>query len=166
MKPIALIIVLLTTLWDEFLHLLSYRSAGNPMPENVKDVYDAERYAKWQAYNRDKNRLAMISTAVSGLVTFVLLLLNAHAAIAPAGWNVYGQMIAVLLFQQLIDTVTGIAFEWHDTMKIEEKYGFNRTTRGTFIRDQIINFTISLALNVGLMAIFIKLYSAICTQIL
>ena len=46
MKPLALIIVLLTTLWDEFLHVLSYRSAANPMPDNVKDVYDAARYQK------------------------------------------------------------------------------------------------------------------------
>ena len=161
MKPLALIIVLLTTLWEEFLHLLSYRSAGNPMPDNVKDVYDAERYRKWQAYNQDKNRLAMVSTAVSGAVMFVLLLFNLHAAIVPAGWNVYGQMIAVLMFQQLVETVTGVGLEWIDTMKIEAKYGFNRTTPATFVRDQIINLVIGLGLNIGLMAVFIALYHAL-----
>ena len=161
MKPLALIIVVLTTLWEEFMHLLSYRSAGNPMPENVKDVYDDERYRKWQAYNREKNRLAMLSTAVGGAVMFVLLLFNVHAAVVPAGWNVYGQMIAVLLFQQLVDTVSGVGFEWHDTMKIEAKYGFNRTKAGTFVRDQIINLAISLLLSIGLMAMFIPLYQAL-----
>ena len=161
MKPLALAIVVVTTLWQEFLHLLSYRSAANPMPDNVKDVYDAERYAKWQAYNREKNWLAMLSTGASGFVMFFLLLFNAHAAIVPAGWGVYGQMAAVLLFQQLIDLVLDAAFGWHDTMKIEAKYGFNRTTPATFIRDQIINLVIALGLSIGLMAAFIALHQAL-----
>ena len=161
MKPIVLAIVVITALWQEFLHLLSYRSAGNPMPDNVKDVYDAERYAKWQAYNKDKNRLAMLSTAASALVMLLLLAFNVHVAITPAGWGVYGQMAAVLLFQHLVDTATDVAFEWHDTMKIEARYGFNRTTTATFIRDRIINFTVGLGLSIGLMAVFIALYCAL-----
>ena len=161
MKAICLIVVVLTTLWHEFLHLLSYRSGKNPMPENVKDVYDAERYAKWQSYNKDKNRLAMLSTGLSGLVMFLLMLFNAHAAVTPAGWNSYAQMIAVLVFQQLIDTFLGVVFDWYDTMKIEAEYGFNRTKTGTFVRDQIINFLISLFLSVGLMAAFIALHRAL-----
>ncbi|MBR3504235.1 MAG: M48 family metallopeptidase [Clostridia bacterium] len=161
MKTLCLIVVALTTLWQEFLHLLSYRSGKNPMPANVSDVYDAGRYAKWQAYNKDKNRLAMFSTGLSGLVMFFLLLFNAHAAVVPAGWNAYGQMIAVLVFQQLIDTAIGVAFDWYDTMKIEARYGFNRTKTGTFVRDQIINFCIGLILSVGLMAAFIALYRAL-----
>jgi len=161
MKPLCLILVALTALWQEFLHLLSWQSAANPMPDNVRDVYDADRYRKWQAYNRDKNRLAMLSTGVSALVTFLLLLFNVHAAVTPAGWSVYGQMVAVLAFQQIVDTALDVLFSWQDTMKIEAKYGFNRTTAGTFIRDQIINVVISLALSVGLMAAFIALHRAL-----
>lgn len=161
MKPLALIIVLLTTLWDEFLHVLSYRSAANPMPDNVKDVYDAERYQKWQSYNRDKTRLAMLSTGVSGLLMFILLLFNAHAAVVPADWSVYGQMIIVLLFQQVLETVFSVALNWVDTMKIEAKYGFNRTTTATFIRDQIINFVLEFGLSVGLMCAFVALHRAL-----
>ncbi|MBO4297591.1 MAG: M48 family metallopeptidase, partial [Clostridia bacterium] len=161
MKPLALTVVVITTLWEEFLHLLSYRSAANPMPDNVKDVYDAGRYAKWQSYNRDKNRLAMLSTGVGGLLMFALLLFDIHAAIVPAGWGVYGQMAAVLVFQQLLETALSVAFDWRDTMKIEAEYGFNRTTPATFIRDQIINLAIALGLSIGLMAAFIALHRAL-----
>ncbi len=161
MKPLALAVVVITTLWEEFLHLLSYRSAANPMPDNVKDVYDAGRYAKWQSYNRDKNRLAMLSTGAGGLMMFILLLFDVHAAIVPTGWGVYGQMAAVLVFQQLLEALSGAAFDWRDTMKIEAEYGFNRTTTATFIRDQIINFTVALGLSIGLMAAFIALHRAL-----
>ena len=161
MKPLALIIVALTTMWDEFLHLLAYRSAANPMPDNVKDVYDTQRYRKWQSYNRDKTRLNMLSTGVSGVLMFVLLLINAHAAVVPAGWNLYGQLIIVLLFQQLLETVFGVCFAWVNTMRIEAKYGFNRTTAATFVRDQIINFVIEFVLTAGLMCAFAALHQAL-----
>ena len=77
-----LILLLLGTLYRLALSIVQYRSANNPIPENVADVYDTETYAKWRRYSAENCRLGIISTLVSFLATLVLLCTNAHAAFA------------------------------------------------------------------------------------
>ena len=43
-KWIILLLALLGSLYSIALEIVKYRSAGNPTPENVSDVYDAETY--------------------------------------------------------------------------------------------------------------------------
>ena len=73
---IVLIMHLLGFVYKLALHIVSYRSAGNPTPANVADVYDAETYQRWKAYSAEKNRLSIISSVVSFLLLLVLLLLE------------------------------------------------------------------------------------------
>ena len=46
-----LIIMLLATLacvYELLLNIVQYRSANNPTPKNVSDVYDKETYQRWK----------------------------------------------------------------------------------------------------------------------
>ena len=157
-----LLILLLTTLEHGYrllLQIVHYRSANNPTPANVADVYDAETYARWKRYNAEKNRLNILSTIASYAVTMLLLCLNAHAAVAalaPAG--TYVQLIVVLAFQTVVETVAGLGFSWVDTMVIEQKYGFNRSTVKTFVMDQVRGFILEMVLSVGLMSLLAWLH--------
>lgn len=151
LKIVVLALLTMGMVYDMLLHLVQHRSAGNPTPENVADVYDAETYQRWRSYSGEKSRLQMISTLVSFLVMLVLLLTNAHAAFAslfPAGpvW----QLFAVLLLQTGVETVVSVCVSYVDTMKIEEQYGFNRSTMKTFVTDQIRNLLLGFALSFGL----------------
>ena len=67
-KVIALVILFVVYLWNLFLKGLQARSANNPMPKNVADVYDPETYQKWKAYNGEKSRLSIAESTVSFLV--------------------------------------------------------------------------------------------------
>ena len=42
MKLIVILIVVLAGLYELMLNIIRYRSANNPTPANVADVYDAE----------------------------------------------------------------------------------------------------------------------------
>ena len=57
------------------LQIVEYRSAKNPTPENVSDVYDAETYLKWKRYNADHAKLSLVFTVISSAISFVLLYL-------------------------------------------------------------------------------------------
>ena len=86
--------------WDMFLHMLSRRSVRNPLPENVRDVYDAETYTKWKEYKAEKSRLHMVSATVSFILSFLLLLTDAYAAFARLfPEHPFPQLIAVLLLE-------------------------------------------------------------------
>ncbi len=155
-KPIVLLLVTLTSAYQMILNFIQYRSAGNPVPANVSDVYDSETHARWMRYHGEKNRLQIFSTLISWALTFVLLLCNAHAAVArlfPAG--IFAQLAAVVIFQTLLETVASVFLKYVDTMKVEQKYGFNRSTMKTFVIDQIRGLIIELIMSVllaGLLA--------------
>lgn len=159
-KWIVLVMFSLGTIYEVLLNVVVARSANNPTPENVADVYDAQTYQRWKSYKAEKDKLHMLSTVVSCLLLFVLLLTNAHAAFASLfPQKVEVQMVAVVLLQTLVDLVKGVIFGYVDTMVIEEKYGFNRTTMKTFVVDQIRNLLIEFGLTCGLLLALMALHT-------
>lgn len=147
-KILILTAFLIITAIKVILQLVQFRSAKNPIPESVADVYDRDTYLKWQQYHGEQNRLNMIETLVEAAIMAVLLLTNAHALFAKLlGTSVQADMFGVLLCQTLVDTLVSLPFRYIDTMKIEEKYGFNRSSMGTFVRDQIIGLIMGLVMS-------------------
>ena len=147
-KAIILILLALGHGYRLALNILQKRSASNSIPSNVADVYDGETYQRWRAYNGEKSALGILSTVISLVVTGLLLWLNVYAAVAA--WfpqSKFLQMFAVVLFVTLVDTVVNVVMNWYETMVIEEKYGFNRSSVKTFVTDQIRNLLLELALS-------------------
>ena len=71
---------------------------------------------------------------IQAAVAMALLMLGFHAwaaSLFPAG--VFMQLLAVILAQTLVETVVYLPFAWVDTMVIEQKYGFNKMTKKTFV---------------------------------
>ncbi len=156
MKIAVILLCIIGKLYGMILHIVQYRSADNPTPDSVADVYDAETYQRWKAYSKEKCRLKIISTAVFCILSVALLATNAYArfaALFPDG--MIGQMSAVLILEVAVGTVLGIGFSYWDTMIIEGKYGFNRSTKKTFVIDQIR----SLILEFGLSWLLVSLYA-------
>ena len=58
----------------------------------------------------------------------------------------YAAAIGVLAGDLLISLVCGIPADYMNSMVVEQKYGFNRMTKKTFILDQIKEAVIGLAL--------------------
>ena len=143
-KLMALAILFLVYLWNQLLKLLQWRSEKNPIPANVSDVYDAETYARWRSYHAEKCRLGLVENTVSFLAQLCLLAFNLYAAFAAwFGNGAFNQMFAVLLLSSLSDLLL-LPVHYYDTMRIEEKYGFNRSTKKTFWLDQVKEFVIGL----------------------
>ena len=115
---------------------------------------------KWRAYHREKGRLSILASTAGFLADLALLAFNVYALFAGLFPDTpFWQMFAVLLLSSLTFVVS-IPFEYYDTMRIEEKYGFNRTTKKTFWVDQIKNFIISLLLIVLVGVILMKSHQA------
>lgn len=148
MKLLFLLLLALGFVYRLALNIVQYRSAGNPIPENVADVYDAETYAKWRRYSAEHCRLNILSTVLSFVVSFVLLITNAYAAFAGLfGDHIFLQLLMVVLLESLVDILVSVPISYYETMVIEEKYGFNRSTVKTFIKDQIRNLLLGICLS-------------------
>jgi len=57
---------------------------------------------------------------------------------------VQAYLFAVTLI--MVSMAVNVPFTIYDTFVIEEKYGFNKTTRGTFLKDQVKTFVLTLIL--------------------
>lgn len=156
-KILVLAMVVLSCVYNIILNVIRYRSANNPTPESVSDIYDAETYQKWKKYSAEHCRLDIISTAISGVVSIALLATNAYAAFAsffPKD-NIHLQLLAVIILEIAVGTVSGTVFSYISTMVIEQKYGFNRSSLKTFIFDEIRSLVINLVLCVALSELMI-----------
>lgn len=154
-KILAILIVILTCSYKLVLSVIKHRSANNPTPKCVSDIYDEETYAKWKKYSAEHCLLDIVADAISCVFTVLMLIFNAHASFAslfPSG--VFMQMFGVVLYECLVSIIVSTAISYIGTMVIEEKYGFNRSTGKTFtidkIREFIIGFILDLMLVLGL----------------
>ena len=152
LKILVIVLALLGSLFPILLNIFKRKSATNPIPENVRDVYDEETYAKWRSYNAEHSRLDLITGIVSLIITFILLatnLFSAFASLFPS--TLAWQVISVILLDTIVNQTVGVVFKYFSTMVIEQKYGFNKSTMKTFVVDQIrgiiISFVLSLALS-------------------
>ena len=164
MKLIVLAVILLFTAYKLLLEYLYYRNRNAPIPENVKDIYDEETYIKRNEYEIESSKLALVEDLLGLPLSLLILALNIHSFLydfaARFSDNVYFRTffmfgVLTLLSGVIIDNI----FDWYDTFVIEEKYGFNKTTRKTFIADAIkhLVFVRCLIFGGGL-ALFIFLY--------
>ena len=153
--------VIVSGLYQLVLGIVRYRSASNPTPENLADVYDTETYNRWKLYSAENSKLELLSNITFCFVSITLLLTNAYAAFAslfPSG--AFMQLIAVILFETIISTVISVVFSYTRTMKIEEKYGFNRSTMKTFVTDKIRGLIIDLLISLALVSLLYLIHSA------
>ena len=150
-KLIFILCALLGGAYSIVLNIVKYRSADNPTPESVADIYDNETYLNWKKYSAEHCRLGIISSSLSCVLTVVLLATNAYSAFANIfPLTVFWQVVGVVLLEAIIDTVIGTVIGYVKTMVIEQKYGFNRSTIKTFIFDRIRSVIFSLVLTIGL----------------
>ena len=143
-KLMVLVVVTVVFLYQMLLHIIRLQSAGNSIPANVSDVYDNETYQKWRAYHAEKTRFAIIRDSVSFAVELMLLAFNVYAAFSGLFPKTdFMQLFSVILLSQLTSLVM-FPLSWHETMGIEEKYGFNKATAKTFWSDEAKSFLIGL----------------------
>ncbi len=154
MKLLVIIAVIISGLYQLVLNLVQYRSASNPTPENLADVYDAETYDRWKKYSAEHSRLSIISGLVGCAVSVLMLATNVYSAFAGLfGDSWFMQLFSVILLESAVGTVVSVIFSYIGTMKIEEKYGFNRSTMKTFVIDKIRGFIIELGISIGIVVL-------------
>lgn len=159
-KLIVMVLTLVSGLYSVILNIVQYRSANNPTPENLSDVYDAETYEKWKRYSAEHCRLSLLSGIISCVVSLVLLATDVYAAFASLfPDNFFMPIFSVVLLEAAVSTVVGIVESYISNMVIEQKYGFNRTSIKTFIFDRVRSLLLGLVLSLALAMLIAGLHN-------
>lgn len=144
---------------DTILDYLNAKQFSKSVPTELADVFDLQEYEKAQAYQSENYRFGLLKDGVSLLITLSFLFFGGF------GWldNLIGQFTQNPIWQaigffgvlMLGSNIIAIPFSYYQTFTIEEKYGFNKTSKGTFFTDLIKGWLISVILGGGILALVI-----------
>lgn len=160
-------IIILSALLIDYLvqltaDLLNLKTLNQPLPAEFEGVVDEETYQRSQAYTLERTRFGLV-TGTIGLAALLLfwflggfqwldeLVRSASLGDISTGLLYIGALM-------LLKTLLSLPFSIYSTFVIEEKYGFNKTTAGTFISDLFKGLLLAVLLGGPLLAAVIAFF--------
>ncbi|MBC2839217.1 M48 family metallopeptidase [Robiginitalea sp. SC105] len=156
-------ILLLDYLADRILDYLNARRFGDPMPEEVRDLYDQEAYQKSQAYKTVNYRFGLLAATASLLITLAFLISGGFgwldslaASVSP---HPVGQALTFFGLLFLGGEILGLPFAYYQTFVIEERFGFNKQTPALFWTDKLKGWALAMVFGGGMLVLVMWLYA-------
>ena len=143
----VLAFLILPALLQAVAEILNLRALREDIPPEFQGWYDAEKYAASQRYLRESTRFELFQHGVTLVLQAAFILLGGFAAVdqwaRALGWGMIPTGLAFTGALILLTTLLSLPFSIYETFRIEAKYGFNRTTPGTFARDQVLGLVLT-----------------------
>jgi len=167
MTPQILFNIIITILVIDFIidTIISYLNAkhfDDEIPIELQDVYDKEEYTKSQAYKKENYKFSFLISIFSFVVMLAFFYLKGFAFADSFARSISDNTIVIgLIFFGVImfanDIIT-TPLSYYQTFVIEEKYGFNKTTKTLFFLDKLKGWALSIILGGGILALIIWFY--------
>ena len=138
-----LILVALFALWklDFIATILNLKALSPDLPKEFEDTFSAERYSCSQEYVRESSRFEIIHSTYSLFVLLLFWFLGGFGWLDDSARRlVGGEIPAGLVFLGALflgHMILHWPFNYYETFVLEEDYGFNKTTRKTFVADNL-----------------------------
>jgi STE24 endopeptidase len=142
--------------------VLNLRALDPEVPAEFRDVYDAERYRRSQAYTRARTRLGIVSGTV-GLAAFLAFWLAGgfpwlDGRVRALGLGAIPTGLLFVAALGLLRLAVGLPFAIWSTFVVEERFGFNKTTPRTFVLDLAKGLVLAVLLGGPLLAAVLWLF--------
>lgn len=170
MQPESLFILLLTILivdfaFDRTLAWLNIKHSTDAIPEPLRDMYDADKYAKQQRYMRAKAKISWCMAFFNFTVTIIMLLCDGYAWLdrLVRTWTSNELLVSLIFFGIifLFSEIISIPVSIYRTFVIETRFGFNKRTPKIFVTDRLKSLALSIILDGSLLTITILIYQQI-----
>ncbi|WP_400080364.1 M48 family metallopeptidase [Winogradskyella sp. R77965] len=155
-------IIVINFIKDKILDAINAKHYDDPIPKELKDVYDKDEYQKSQMYKATNYSFGIWTSLFSLILTLAFLFFDGFEYVDNIARS-YSQkpIIVALIFFGIImiasDIIT-IPFAYHKTFVIEEQFGFNKTTKKTFILDKLKGLVMMVTIGGGIIALIIWFY--------
>jgi STE24 endopeptidase len=147
---------------ERFLDYLNSRLWSNKLPEELKGIYDADKYKQSQEYTRVNTRFSIYSDTLSFVAMMLMLFLGGFAFLDHEVWSVteHPILMSLLFFGilALASEILSLPFSIYATFVIEEKFGFNKTTVKTYILDKLKGLLLGAIIGGGLLSLVVWIY--------
>ena len=157
--------VLIFFIFDKFVDYLNTLNWSDKIPWELLGIYDEEKYLESQKYEKVKHKFSNISSIFSFLVTILVLIFGWFWFLDNLLRNyISNQIILWLAFFWVISflqTLIWLPFSYYQTFVIEEKFGFNKSSKKIFFLDVIKSLLLTFVIWWLLLALIIWIYTIV-----
>ena len=150
------------------INYLNERSKNQPLSAEGAEIFNPDEYAKSMAYGTAKYRFEMLTTLISTVTILAAIIVGAFAWLDAQLRDRFSNnlLITVVFIAILIlfSTIANLPAGYYSTFVIEEKFGFNKSTKKLFFQDAIKQLLISLAVGLPLLYAVAWIYQELQTQ--
>ena len=157
----AFLIIILVAVVGEFLlgfvaDLLNLKALRPVPPSELEGVYDSAEYRKSQEYTRTTTRFGFVTSTFKLALLLVFWFAGGFNYLDETvrGWD-YPSIVDGLLYIGILMVaymVLSLPFSVYSTFVIEERYGFNKTSPGTFVADQVKGLALAIVVGGAVLA--------------
>ncbi|MDD4151795.1 MAG: M48 family metallopeptidase, partial [Candidatus Gracilibacteria bacterium] len=149
-------------IFDKFVDYLNTLNWSPKLPEEAKGIYDEEKYAKSQDYEKTKFSFSKITSTFSFVLMLLILSFGGFGILDSFLRNYISNpiLLSLAFFGIIIlaQTIISLPFSYYSTFVIEEKFGFNKMTMKIFIIDSIKSLILTMILGGIISSVIIYLY--------
>ena len=140
---------------------------GKPIPSILAGVFNEEKYQKQQAYSMTNYKFGVFSSSFSVMLSLVALSLGLYGWLDEwlRQWLTNEVWLCLAFFGviMVVNVLIDLPFDYYRTFVIEEKFGFNKATKGVFFGDQIKNLLLSAVMGGVILGLITLIYTLIPT---
>ena len=161
---IIIAIILFDYILERVLDYLNSTHWSSVIPDELKNLYDKEKYRKAQEYDKANTRFSFVTSTLSVIAMLLILLFNGFAWLDNfVRQYTDNPILMALMFFGIMGIIADIfstPFSIYSTFVIEEKFGFNKTTPKTFILDKIKGWAMAAIIGGGLLSLIVWIYGS------
>ena len=162
---ILIVIIILNFFKDSILDYLNSKYFDNEIPNIISDIYDKEKYLKSQEYKKTQYKFNRISSIYSLLILLLFFYFDGFLVLDNYCRSLFdSELIISLSFFGIIyfgNDLLNIPFSIYHTFIIEEKFGFNKTTKKTYIIDKLKSWLLIILFGGGILSFIIFQFESI-----
>jgi STE24 endopeptidase len=160
--------ILIDFVMGSVLEYLNEKSKNVPMSSVAAEIFNADEYAKSLEYGTAKYKVERLTSTLNTVVMLSAIILGWFAWLDEAIRERISNnlLVTVTFFGVLILAVmiANLPFSYYSTFVIEEKFGFNKTTKKLFVMDTIKQMLLSIVLGLPVTYLIAWIYQSLESQ--
>ncbi len=157
----SVLIALFVRIWLSMRHLRHMQHHKNSVPDAFKQEITLEAHQKAAEYTATKTRFEIFELTLAALLLLAWTLGGGleflDQQVQHLGLNQIVSGVIFILAASILMTVIDLPSNVYQTFKIEQRFGFNRTTPGLFLSDFAKQLLLSLLLGLPLLWVILWL---------
>ena len=155
-------IIIIKFLFDTYIDALNAKHFNDVIPDELEGIYNEEEYLKSQNYKKTNYQFSILTSAFSIITTLLFFIFDGFAIVDNMAKSITSNpLLITLIFFGIIlfaSDILNTPFSYYKTFVIEEKFGFNKSTKKLFIIDKLKGWLMLAIIGGGILALVAWFY--------